>query len=49
MTLADVLMALTLSNDTWPQEKFEGHGGIGIILAIALVAITWAILTDKEK
>jgi hypothetical protein len=36
-------LLLIASGDTWPQEKFEGHGFLGMIGFIAAILIIWAI------
>lgn len=43
MTLVDLLLA-----DSFPQEKFEGHGFLGFVILMAVVAILWGIFSERN-
>lgn len=47
MTLTDLLMAASLA-DSWPQEKFEGHGALGFLILVAAIAIIWGLASGDD-
>lgn len=41
-------LLLIATGDTFPQEKFEGHGFIWFAIFMALLAILWGILSGRN-